>query len=257
MNGYELLNNNELVTPEGKHIRVSPKLVTMVIDRDNAKKVEKILREKHVHFHFMSKAVGTASSEILNTFGLSGTKKTVCLCLDIAERVDSLVTTVVERLNMTELGNGIVFVVPISSIGTTVSKLFAKDVIKQREKRLEYMEKEIEKIADEARHELILAVINNGYSENVMDAARENGARGGTIIHARHSGLEEAVKFYGISIQEEKEIVMILVKKEQKKDIMKAINHECGLKTEAQGIVFSLPVESCAGIEAMNDFDEE
>lgn len=96
--------------------------------------------------------------------------------------------------------------------------------------------------------ECILCIVNAGFSENVMDAAKAAGARGGTILHARGTGAKEAETFFGITVQEEKEMVMILVPAEIKADVLHTLYHAVGLNTPGQGIAFSLPVDEVVGI---------
>lgn len=98
------------------------------------------------------------------------------------------------------------------------------------------------------KHEVIFCVVNAGYSDTVMDAAKELGARGGTIIHARGTANREAEKLFQITIQPEKEIVMILVPAAIKDDILHALYKKAGLETPGQGIAFSLPVDNVVGI---------
>ena len=100
----------------------------------------------------------------------------------------------------------------------------------------------------EFAHECIVCIVNAGYSEAVMDAARELGARGGTVVHARGTANLEAEKFFGITIQPEKEMVLILVPSEIKEDILHALYRMVGLKTPGQGIAFSLPVDGVVGL---------
>lgn len=97
-------------------------------------------------------------------------------------------------------------------------------------------------------HEAIFCIVNSGYSEAVMDAAKKFGARGGTVINARGTASKDAEKFFGITIEPEKEIVMILVPAKCKDDILHALYKEVGLDTAGQGIAFSLPVDSVVGI---------
>lgn len=97
-------------------------------------------------------------------------------------------------------------------------------------------------------HEVIFCIVNAGFSDDVMDAAREFGARGGTVIRARGTANAEAEKLFNIAIQPEKEIVMILVEKKIKDDILHALYKSVGLKTPGQGIAFSMPVESVVGL---------
>ena len=98
----------------------------------------------------------------------------------------------------------------------------------------------------QSEHELIVAIYEKGYTDLVMDAAREAGARGGTTIRAKGTGAG-AEKFFGISLAEEKEIVFIVSNGEKKKEIMKAIMQKAGVDTKAHALVFSLPVSETAG----------
>lgn len=91
--------------------------------------------------------------------------------------------------------------------------------------------------------ELIVCIVNAGFSQNVMEAARAAGARGGTIVRGRGSANPEAEEFFNITIQPDKEIVLILVKASIKDMVLKAVYKNSGLPTEGQGIAFSLPVE--------------
>lgn len=97
-------------------------------------------------------------------------------------------------------------------------------------------------------HELIICIVNEGFSETVMESAREVGASGGTIIHARGTANKEAETFFKITIQPEKEMVMILVPVKIKDDVLHALYKAVGLKTPGQGIAFSVPVDNVIGL---------
>ncbi len=99
---------------------------------------------------------------------------------------------------------------------------------------------------------LIVTIVNRGFSDDVMDAAREAGARGGTIMYAHGAGQKETSTFFGISIHPEKEMVLVLADENQRPGIMKAIVHKVGLNSEGAGIVFTLPVTNVAGIAHFN-----
>jgi len=100
--------------------------------------------------------------------------------------------------------------------------------------------------------DLIITIVNRGFDDVVMDAARSAGATGGTVLNARGAGVHEAEKFFGISIQPEKDLILILAKREDKKQIMHAIRNEVGLNKEGRGLSFSMPVEDVCGIVHMN-----
>jgi nitrogen regulatory protein PII len=97
-------------------------------------------------------------------------------------------------------------------------------------------------------HEVIFAIVNAGFAEDVMEVAKENGARGGTILNARGVAGQEAAAFFGITIHTEKEILMMVVDKAIRNDILNAIYKQMGMDKKAQGIAFSLPVSDVAGL---------
>lgn len=102
-------------------------------------------------------------------------------------------------------------------------------------------------------NEIIFCIVNAGFSEAVMDAARQFGARGGTVLRARGTANPESEKIFNIKIQPEKEIVMILCKKELKEGIMHGLYRSVGLDTDGHGIAFSMPVDGVVGIKEFSD----
>jgi nitrogen regulatory protein PII len=97
-------------------------------------------------------------------------------------------------------------------------------------------------------HEVIFAIVNSGYAEDAMAVAREQGVRGGTIIGGRGVAREQEAAFFGISIHAEKEILMMVVEKDIRDNVLNALYKEMGLGKKSQGIVFSLPVSDVAGL---------
>lgn len=97
-------------------------------------------------------------------------------------------------------------------------------------------------MAAEKKFELVVCVVNAGFSENVMNAARSVGARGGSVIRGRGTANPEAEEFFNITVQPDKEVLLILVPADIKDNVMKAIYKNAGLSTDGAGIVFSLPV---------------
>jgi nitrogen regulatory protein PII len=97
-------------------------------------------------------------------------------------------------------------------------------------------------------HEVILAIVNGGYAEEVMDVAKEYGARGGTIINARGVAREETAAFFGFNLHQDKEVLMIVVEKSIRDAVLNGIYKAMGMSKKATGIVFSLPVSDVAGL---------
>ena len=97
-------------------------------------------------------------------------------------------------------------------------------------------------------HEVILAIVNSGYAEEAMEVAREQGVRGGTIINGRGVAREDAAAFFGITIHHEKEILLMVVEKDIRDNVLNAIYQRMDMSRKATGIAFSLPVSDAAGL---------
>lgn len=106
-------------------------------------------------------------------------------------------------------------------------------------------------------HEVIFAIVNAGYAEDAMHVAREQGARGGTIISGRGVAQEKEASFFGITIHAEKELLMLVVEKEIRDNVLHALYKQMGMQQKAQGIVFSLPVSEAAGLSAAPEKEEK
>ena len=106
-------------------------------------------------------------------------------------------------------------------------------------------------------HEVIFAIVNADFAEDAMDVAREQGARGGTILNGRGVARENEAAFFGITIHAEKEILMMVVEKEIRDKVLNAIYKEMGMAKKARGIAFSLPVSDVAGLASAAPEGEE
>lgn len=100
-----------------------------------------------------------------------------------------------------------------------------------------------------SKFSMIIVTVNQGFSDEIIDTAKAAGAKGGTIIRGRRRGMESAMKFWGISLQEEQDIIFVIVPKTLKKEVMSAICRDHGLNSPAHGVVISVPVEDVLGLE--------
>ena len=98
------------------------------------------------------------------------------------------------------------------------------------------------------QHEVIFAIVNAGFAEEAMEVSREQGVRGGTIINARGVAREKEAAFFGITVHAEKEILMMVVEKEIRDNVLNALYSRMGMGQKAQGIAFSLPVSDVTGL---------
>jgi nitrogen regulatory protein PII len=233
------------------------KMFFFIVDWDKAAAISKVFEEEHVRFHFISKGRGTASSDIHDLLGIGAADKAVIICVEQEILVQVLLKEVRKRLGFHKPGAGIAFIIPLSGINTPLLRVF-KESINKNEKitQDEYSAGKREggtmasgkNTAAVINNDLIIAVINHGFSEEFMNVAREAGATGGTVVHARGLAHEGPVKFFGISVQEEREIVFVLTNREKKLPIMEAVSRSCGITTKAEGLIFSLPVENVMGL---------
>ena len=107
-----------------------------------------------------------------------------------------------------------------------------------------------------SEHEVIFAIVNSGFAEDVMEVAREQGVRGGTILNARGVVREDAAAFFGITLHADKEILMMVVEKSLRDKVLNAIYKEMGMAKKAKGIAFSLPVSDVAGLAPVQPTEE-
>lgn len=194
-----------------------------------------ILDKYKVKFKAITYAKGTASSSLLKYFGLTEVDKIVIFAVLPKVTGKHIIRYTRSRVKIAEPGKGIAFTIPLSS-STKYMREFYKD------NKLEDFD-----MKEEVRH-LIITIVNEGFAETVMNAAKKAGATGGTTINGRGLETEKIVKFLGISIEPEKDIVMIITDEDSKTPIMNEIVESCGIKTPGAGICFSIPVESVAGL---------
>lgn len=218
--------------------------VFTVADYSNTDKIADILHDEHVPFHISLHGQGAADSAILEYLGFGENKKNITISVLTLDHTRRLFSALRERLSMDKPGRGIVFSVPVSSMTAFLAELTEKSSV-----GIESAEKEENNMSAEFEHELIVTIVTKGCFDDVKNAANAAGARGGTLLHALGLGSEEAQKFLGISIQPEKDIILNVVRREDKNTVMKAIAEAAGINTEGKGIIFSLPVDGSIGLQ--------
>ncbi|MDR1837394.1 MAG: hypothetical protein LBQ89_07030 [Treponema sp.] len=223
------------------------KLVFFIVDWHRASVVSDVCVEEKTRFHFTSVGMGTANSDILDLLGIGSTEKAVVICLEQEVGVPVLMREVRKKLKSYGPGAGIAFTVPLSAINDPVLLIFKQSILKN-EKIAAQPNGEGVNMTNDHSHDLIVSIVNHGYSDELMNTARAAGATGGTVINARGQAHEGAVKFFGVAVQNEKEMILILTSSDRKVAIMQAVCESHGLNSEAQGIVFSVPVDNVMGL---------
>ena len=220
-------------------------LMTTIADRKVEKKYYNVFQENGHNVIFWSLGTGTASNEILDYLGMDSTEKAVAFSIVEEDSWLHIKKQLEKKLKIDAPGGGISFIVPLSSIGGKKTLDFLLEG--------QHFQKEEESTLKNTTHELIIVIAEQGYTSLIMDAARAAGAYGGTVIHAKGTGMDLAEKFMHLSLAAEKELIFIVTKTEQKNPIMQAIMKEAGPTSKAKAITFSLPVTDTAGLRLIED----
>lgn len=198
---------------------------------------EKILRllfqKYNINYKIITNGSGTASNTILEYLGLNKTKKKIYITLIPEDIENNILSDIKYWFNIEKKGKGIAWTMNITS-----SSAFIKDNINEGEK---VMKKNNE-------YELIITIVQEGFSDTVMSAASRAGCSGGTVIKGRSLGSRRTI-FMDLSIEPEKELVLNIVKKDIKRNVMEYITKECGVKTEARGVLLSIPLDNVIGLQ--------
>ncbi|MBQ3549295.1 MAG: hypothetical protein IJA33_05405 [Oscillospiraceae bacterium] len=218
---------------------VSYQLMTLITTHKLGDKAESIFKKHGLSLQYRLGAEGTASSDIMDMLGLGSVDK--CLLLSVLPRAaaQDVLGKLKRELRMHAVNSGIAFTIPLSGASGLLLHLAGGGK--------EDSERKDENAMTQRTHALVVAMINRGFSGDVMEAAKAAGARGGTVVHSRCIGSAEASALLGLSGQEEKEIVLILTDVTSKTTIMEAVTARCGAATEAKGLVMSLPVDDVTG----------
>ena len=210
-----------------------------VVDRDMEPRVEAVFRTAGTAVGLSQPASGTAGQDLLARFGLPKTEKRIVST--IADRTQQRMIFQAARkiLYMDIPGNGILAAIPIKAVAGRQTLAFLTDSeIKGGTPPMDF------------EYELIIVVLNEGYADQAMDAARAAGAGGGTVLHAKGTGGSRGESFFNVRFADEKDMLYIVAHKSEKAEIMRAVNQKAGPATEARGICFSLPISSVLGLRS-------
>lgn len=239
---------------------LSFRIFILIATHKLTKKAEKMLHTAGVPAFYRVAAKGTATNDMMDILGLGGVDKTMLVSMLPETFANEMMKKLKKDLKLGTVNSGIAFTLPLSGSNHQLLRMMqqigntseitemqdAKETLAKPDVQTAQPERKKERM--ETDYTLIAAIIDQGYSDAVIDAAREVGAKGGTVIHSRRAGSETAQILWGLSLQEEKEIVLIAADKEQKLTIMKAIGEKCGMRTDAHGVIMSVPIDSVIGL---------
>ena len=229
------------------------RLLLCIVKRDQYESYLNMLKSIGIEAQFSSLCHGTASKSVLDYLGIEKTEKVLLQAFVPSSYIKKILRRLVDVMGIEVPGNGIAMSIPVGSVGGQSSFNY---LTKGQQEPNETTSDEVKKMND-IMYSLIVAITAKGNTDTVMDAARSAGARGGTVINARGTAPGAKAKFFGLSISNEKEIVYILTLKSDKDKIMHAIMEKAGMHTDAQTVLFSLPVDSMVGLRSLAPENED
>ncbi len=212
-------------------------LIISIIERGKAKAYMDMLGKKDIFFHMQAVGAGTASSEMMDILGLGSNDKDIVINYAPRKNVEILAT---ELSN--DLGSGMGFGGLLMILSTSAISKLTAEVILQRTGTTD-LKGDSSAMKSEYQHSLILINVNPGYTDMIMSAAKKAGATGGTVVRARKPNTNQTSDMADLHIQDEKEIIAILAPDTVRNQIMEEVNKEFGLRSEAKGVVCSVPVD--------------
>lgn len=229
--------------------RFSPRMVIFVTRVEEEKKLARIFESMHIPIHYQCRGQGTAPSELMDIFGFGGTTRLLTLSMLPRFVAGELFKQAEQQLNFHQKGGGIALTIPITGLQTPVYQMVDDELHDVMEKQIqERIERDMAEIQEKSGYNLIWVSVAVGYSDDVIDAARAAGAKGGTILHGRRRNSEHVSQHFGIPLQDEQDFVMIVAPRDKKRAIMTAVCESCGLHTPARGTVLALPVDDAIGL---------
>lgn len=209
-------------------------LICVIVSFGVGSKVLQIARENGIPGGTIFLGRGTVESKLLRLLELSDARKEIVLLVADKATAREVLQALDRALNFAKPNHGIAFTTNVTAyLGTGC---------------YEYEEGMEMGGVEDQMHNAIYVIVDRGKGEQVMDAAREAGARGGTIIHARGSGIHEHAKLLNMEIEPEKEIVLIITSKEATRDIVLAVRDGLEIDKPGNGIIFVQPVSETYGL---------
>ena len=228
------------------------KLLVSIINKADQGTLTETINRYATAMHFSGIGHGTARSNHRSYFGIDDVEKRVTFSLIPSHLEHTLLSAIGRELKLYLLGKGIAFTMPLSGISNIVEEpiLASPD----REQQTRHTKSPVSKKEKSSMHELVIAVVNEKYSDAALEAARSAGATGATIFHTHSVDNAKIEQAMGASIPADSDSIFFLTTKEYKLKIMEAIRDSAGLKTEGSAVIFSIPVDDLVGI---GRFDEQ
>lgn len=212
------------------------KLIITIAERGKGRSITELYAENQISCHYQCFGRGTASSDLLDVIGLDGSERDVMLSFAAESLADQMMYRLKDELRDQIDSTGIIFDLALSGVNNILATILTMQAQEDGTSGGTTMEQNKD-------HSMILVIVNQGTTDDVMNTARAAGARGGTVIRSRWAGTEEDHHFFGVSFQGEKELILIVAEQDKRNTIMETVNMKHGMKTEAGAIICSMGID--------------
>ncbi|MDF9867726.1 hypothetical protein OKW22_001304 [Bacilli bacterium PM5-3] len=217
-------------------------LLVVIVERHNENEIVEIFKKTKMPGQYVISAEGTTDAPLIDALGFSYPERSIIFGFKPKSKIPELLSKMSYHFTVPKKEKGFAFSIPISGMLSHIG--IDEQVIADLQCDFE---SEVEEVNKTIEHDLIITIVDEGNVEDVMKAARKAGATGGTAFHALHFGREDIAKFFGIPLQEKKDVVGILVERSQKIEIMKSIKAKVG--NEQSRMMFTIPADNVVGLD--------
>lgn len=219
---------------ENPTIKENVDLLCLIVNDDMGSEVIRIAKKNGCSGGTVFYGAGTINNSRLKMLGLDNIRKEVVLMIAEESKSESIMKVLSEKLKLARPNRGIAFTISLLNILGRRNSMYDQNAQIRED--------------DSVMHQAIFVIVERGQAEEVIDAAVDAGSQGGTIISARGSGIHETSRLFGMDIEPEKEIVLILSDKDKVDPIVASISNATEIEKPGQGILFTIDVKDTKGL---------
>lgn len=227
------------------------RLLNLILSEAQANRFRALAKKYSLRYGIVLMCQGSLNARGLSILGIRTERRYLIKALLQEDHADDLLEEISKRLKLSRAGNGIAFITSVQATAYWARQKSSEppqgEAVKA-ESGAPPVEEKIPEGKGRDMYQKLTIIVNRGQANEVMDIARKHGARGGTILHGRGTGAEHAARLFGIEIEPEKELIMILLPEAITDRVMEALSQELKLDNPGHGILFLEPVLEVKGL---------
>jgi nitrogen regulatory protein PII len=240
---------------EQTHALVKLGLALTIVNDGQAASIVSLANDNESATSFVCHGKGTAQNDVYDVLGFGESKKQVIMSILKEDAWPGFKSDLDKRFAISRFSKGVSVFIEIDSVGGVSVYKFLSNRRSDKIQEGKVMDNEV--AVKKNDYDVVFAIVNDGFTDLVMEAAKRAGARGGTIMVAHGTGNKDIEKFFGVVITPEKQIVIILVPSKIKDEVMSNIYKDVGINTKGQGIAFSVPAKDVVGLVSEEDIQKQ